>query len=980
MRHKNLVLLLGIFFVLIACFIFISASDNDWINGFNNQTGEAEDGAIIPDNYYGEIKCLDYPCSFKISGEKFKWDTLDGRWIGIADKKQEADMPGMEIALIKNENTTREERFIYLNYTIYFALSSEGYSLWRNITVPCPNCTFFPGDYNGDGISDIFGLSNSEKKIYFSLSPDWVWNNAPLSLCSEGENCNLLPVSGDFDADKKSDFIAYNPSSGDITYLLSSQNYLSLGTVQTLCKDCQFVPGDYNRDGISDFMGYNQESKIISFALSPNFEWQSVETTCINCTFFPGDYNGDGISDIFGLSNSEKKIYFSLSPDWVWNNAPLSLCSEGENCNLLPVSGDFDADKKSDFIAYNPSSGDITYLLSSQNYLSLGTVQTLCKDCEVIPGDYDGDGLSDLILYGLQSVPIPSVAKNEKNISQYSSRKTFLVSDTNWKDVLQMVSATIWTGNETWCQRGYNTAQNVCAYPTLIFHKEDHGFDIDSAIYFMQQYLPDKLTIVGETPQELDNLLVAQPELGAGINEVNINRIDPSSYLSYWEYFDTVVYVQEDYELALVASTYASLINAPLIIKGTKWDTAGVFEDRDVICVGNVNPSGTTCIEKYNLSELQKKYIDLTHTDKIILTNPMDLSIAVTSSFSPEKSSNPIYKIYGKTSLIAPFLAGSKHEIIFTTRRSDSENISSDLKSDIQTFMPYIINNSKGILKVKDAEGLSAQNGKFFIYGYLTIIASGDSIPFREYTYNNEPDYIYRSLDQTEYSDLSNDDGYPDLSTGRIQGITLSDVSGYLARDIFYNQLVRTNKVEFLASSFEEMIDHANLWANKFRLIGYNAHCSIIPTQYSGTDFDCDITGSSYDWIEPYKNNEFVMYMDHGDSNWAGIPSRNIPLLSNSMIFNNACSTCSTYNSFSFCNWAIRKGALAHFGAVSVAFAGNFIYKKSLEGIYKENLTIGNSFTKSYRNDMENYMTTLTGDPTLNINPQYNLDGDLPWY
>ena len=51
------------------------------------------------------------------------------------------------------------------------------------------------------------------------------------------------------------------------------------------------------------------------------------------------------------------------------------------------------------------------------------------------------------------------------------------------------------------------------------------SFDADSIIYFMQQYSPDKVTIIGSTPQELDNLLVADPELGAGLSINQIKRI-----------------------------------------------------------------------------------------------------------------------------------------------------------------------------------------------------------------------------------------------------------------------------------------------------------------------------------------------------------------------------------------------------------------------------------------------------------------------
>jgi len=62
--------------------------------------------------------------------------------------------------------------------------------------------------------------------------------------------------------------------------------------------------------------------------------------------------------------------------------------------------------------------------------------------------------------------------KNEKNELAYEDKEVFLVSDMDWKDVLQLVPVTTWTGDENWCQKGYGTAEDVCVYPTLIYHEE----------------------------------------------------------------------------------------------------------------------------------------------------------------------------------------------------------------------------------------------------------------------------------------------------------------------------------------------------------------------------------------------------------------------------------------------------------------------------------------------------------------------------
>ena len=198
---------------------------------------------------------------------------------------------------------------------------------------------------------------------------------------------------------------------------------------------------------------------------------------------------------------------------------------------------------------------------------------------------------------------------------------------------------------------------------TLIFNKSEdipsQGFDADSIIYFMQQYSPDELTVIGDTQQELANLLVAEPELGAGLLLEQIGSITSKDYLSYWKSYKDVVYVEDDYELALLAATYASLINAPLIIQGTELDLETSFSNKNIICVGNANPTRAECNEQYNLEQLQQKYVDKTSTDKLMIVNPDDLEISSLNVYETDKSQK-IINLFSRDSLSSPILASAK--------------------------------------------------------------------------------------------------------------------------------------------------------------------------------------------------------------------------------------------------------------------------------------------------------------------------------
>ena len=296
-----------------------------------------------------------------------------------------------------------------------------------------------------------------------------------------------------------------------------------------------------------------------------------------------------------------------------------------------------------------------------------------------------------------------------KNMLKYSKRQAFLISDQNWKEVLSLVPVGVWTeGSE------------IKKYPILIYHQESDSFDIDSIIHFMQMYKPNNLYIIGNTPQELDDILIADPEFGAGLKEEQIQRIYPQDYLSFWKSFNEIIYVRDNYKLALLASTYASLKNVPLIIQGSVLDTREIFENKIVTVIGaRACPiNAAKCITIPTIEELQKEYIRLTNTDKIILVNPNDLDIELNIEFETEKSTYPINHLFSKHSLAAPILAAAKHELIILVDVPESQN-----RNDLEIIENIIATDEslrQQILNLFETEKMPE---------YLTIIASPKAIP-----------------------------------------------------------------------------------------------------------------------------------------------------------------------------------------------------------------------------------------------------------
>jgi hypothetical protein len=565
-----------------------------------------------------------------------------------------------------------------------------------------------------------------------------------------------------------------------------------------------------------------------------------------------------------------------------------------------------------------------------------------CLECGCIDGYDCSEGRCVKIIEGI----IPddfikyesSVGPNKKNEKLYSDKEVFLVSDYDWKEVLPFVSAAVWTDGD-----------EIRKYPFLMYHEEKYvssylsysyyKYDIDSSIYFMQQYGPNKLTVIGDTPQEIDDLLIYKNDgsdvSGPGLSQDQIQKISTEDYLSYWETFDKVVYVEDNYELALLASTYASLINAPLIIKGSVHDSSDVFDKRDVICVGDVAPIKSSCGEKYNLEELRNKYKTETNTDKVILINPTDWDEYISGGYlSTDKTSSSVNELYAKTSLVSPILASAKHELILGTDKTDY--------IEIDNFIGTKLSN----------------------INYLTIMAASNVIPHT--TFRQQVLYLFDwALDSSHYADI-NGDYIPDVAVGRIAGLTNSDVSSYVARSIFYDTFPKTENTKFMASSFAGSLALISTDLSfVFSLAGYNSEskATILPAD-SNWDFF-----TSEDW----KNQDLIFYLDHGMPTWSGIYSNKIPLLDNSLVFSVACQTVSTYRSNSFWAIAMRKGAIGYYGATSTTGL-NSNYMNILNEIYSgKTSTIGGAFKEQWSTFIMHGMTTLIGDPTLDINPPHNI-------
>jgi hypothetical protein len=72
------------------------------------------------------------------------------------------------------------------------------------------------------------------------------------------------------------------------------------------------------------------------------------------------------------------------------------------------------------------------------------------------------------------------------------------------------------------------------------------------------------------------------------------------------------------------------------------------------------------------------------------------------------------------------------------------------------------------------------------------------------------------------------------MFVGRIAGITPSDVSSYLARDLFYNDILKNYNTLFVASGHPEFaIQNAIDWSNVFKNAGYISSSETNPNYFA---------------------------------------------------------------------------------------------------------------------------------------------------
>lgn len=191
-----------------------------------------------------------------------------------------------------------------------------------------------------------------------------------------------------FDADVKSDFSVFRPSTG-VWYALNSTDG-GFQAVQFGSDGDRIAPGDFDGDGITDRAVF-RPSTGVWYVMKSTGGYLITQFGTNGDIPVQGDYDGDLKADIAVWRPSTGVWYIFRSSDGGYDIRQFGLATD------KPVQGDFDGDGKTDIAVWRPSTG-VWYIWRSSD--SGYSIFAFGQDGDrPIQSDFDGDGRMDAAVF-----------------------------------------------------------------------------------------------------------------------------------------------------------------------------------------------------------------------------------------------------------------------------------------------------------------------------------------------------------------------------------------------------------------------------------------------------------------------------------------------------------------------------------------------------------------------------------------------------
>jgi uncharacterized delta-60 repeat protein len=151
------------------------------------------------------------------------------------------------------------------------------------------------------------------------------------------------------------------------------------------------VGGDYDGDRFTDYTVFRPSNGVWYIRQSSgNNLFTAIQWGTVGDKPVPADYDYDGITDTAIYRPSTGTWWVRRSSDGTHFGFQFGIASD------IPLTGDYDGDGRADFVVYRPSSGIWYQFLTTVGFRA---IQFGISTDIPVPGDYDGDGRHDVAVF-----------------------------------------------------------------------------------------------------------------------------------------------------------------------------------------------------------------------------------------------------------------------------------------------------------------------------------------------------------------------------------------------------------------------------------------------------------------------------------------------------------------------------------------------------------------------------------------------------